>query len=177
MGQYYVAVLKDIKGNYSRYESDGGYKLMEFSWYGAPIVNTVIEKLKEAPHRVMVIGDYAEDKLLKNKDFDLSTVLPLDDMYNKVVLKPNTGKENEEIEYIVNHSKCLYFKIDKSDEDWVIFKLFLLCSIGNGQGGGDYYGINEDICGTWFGDMISVVSEDKLDTNLYKEYQVEFNDL
>lgn len=177
MGQYYEVVLKDATGNYSRYEPDNGLKLMEFSYFGTSIVNTVLEKLRFAPHRVMVIGDYAEDKHLKNKDFDLSTVLPLDDMYNKVVLKPNTGKENDCEEYVVNFSKGLYYKIDKNDEYWIIFKLFLLCSIGNGQGGGDYYGVNEDECGTWFGDMISVVPEEKLDKNLLKEYQVEFNDL
>lgn len=42
---------------------------------------------------------------------------------------------------------------------WRIHPLPLLTAIGNGLGGGDYYGINTDDVGTWAWNEISVEDE------------------
>lgn len=38
----------------------------------------------------------------------------------------------------------------------ILHPLPLLTAIGNGQGGGDYYGINQSVVGKWFWDELSI---------------------
>jgi hypothetical protein len=52
-----------------------------------------------------------------------------------------------------------------------IHPLPLLVSEGNGSGGGDYFGHNQDLCGTWARDIISV--EDSIPED-YKELVCDF---
>ena len=74
--------------------------------------------------------------------------------------------------YIVNHSKKMYvdkWNTDKRNahsENTLEYEphplphpLPLLVAEGNGVGGGDYYGIDSHLCGTWARDVISVESE------------------
>jgi hypothetical protein len=56
--------------------------------------------------------------------------------------------------YLVNHTKKQYVHIRKDGKH--IHPLPLLVSEGNGNGGGDYFGRNEELCGTWARDIISV---------------------
>jgi len=47
-----------------------------------------------------------------------------------------------------------------------------LVSEGNGNGGGDYFGRNEELCGTWARDIISV--EDSIPADYYSEMVCDF---
>lgn len=171
MGQYYYVCIKNAKGNVKKFESDSGLKLMEFSWANEPISLTVSSELEKEPHRVFVIGDYAEASLQKNSDFpEIGEFLEDTNLMKEDPLTVNyfdyTGK------YIVNYTKGLYYSVNEEDP----FKLFLLCSIGNGQGGGDYFGINKELCGTWCGDMIGIVDAKTFNTTGFTEYGVCFNE-
>jgi hypothetical protein len=53
--------------------------------------------------------------------------------------------------YIVNHTKERYVVKGTG-----IHPLSLLTAEGNGSGGGDYYGINKDLVGSWARDIISM---------------------
>jgi hypothetical protein len=58
--------------------------------------------------------------------------------------------------YIVNHTKKLYANILKISKNLELHPLALLTAEGNGRGGGDYYGINHELCGCWARDSISM---------------------
>ena len=66
----------------------------------------------------------------------------------QLVCKSNT--------YVVNHTKKQYVHMRKDGKHEDIHPLPLLVSEGNGKGGGDYFGSNEELCGTWARDIISV---------------------
>jgi len=56
--------------------------------------------------------------------------------------------------YLVNHTIGAYLDCDKykarcNNNDWILHPLPLLTAVGNGLGGGDYYGINKDQVGAW----------------------------
>jgi hypothetical protein len=66
-------------------------------------------------------------------------------------------KKLMEYNIIINHTKNEYInKDDYRYEEMCIHPLSLLVSDGNGRGGGDYKGINEDLCGLWKDDIISM---------------------
>lgn len=177
MGQYYVIViLADVKRakevvrtwmDPSQY--DEGSKLIEHSYIGNPCVQA-LEKLI-CPEgmfymsRIVWAGDYAEEDIGYGKN-----------LYNVIKDKPsllsyvesfNTSKYR----YIVNHSKKTY--VDKmAVTETGLHPLPLLVSEGNGKGGGDYYGVNKDLCGTWARDIISV--EESIPTG-FKELACAFD--
>ncbi len=57
----------------------------------------------------------------------------------------------------VDKEKC------QCSEDYNIHPLPLLVSEGNGRGGGDYNGNNQDLCGSWSRDVISMEESHPLD--------------
>ncbi len=173
MGQYYTVILKNPQNEFHRYQpsSNDGQKLMEFSWVQSDIAHKVIEQLLTGGHRVYVIGDYADENENKNTDV-VSYHVPLSALRALKVETCKTDFQYTEEYYVENVSKLLYFKIKQQD----IFKLFLLCSIGNGNGGGDYSGVNKDSVGTWYGDVIRIVPEGKLQKDVYKECEINFDE-
>ena len=83
-----------------------------------------------------------------------------------------------ELKYFINHTKKEY--VDKikindlmSNDGLIVNPLPLLVSEGNGRGGGDYYGVNEEMCGRWARDIISV--EDNYPDD-YNEITPEFKE-
>lgn len=174
MGQYYTVILKNPQNEFHRYQPSrrDGQKLMEFSWAQSDIAHKTVEQLLTGGHRVYVVGDYAEDSDNKNEGA-LSYDIRLNALraYEEEDCKTDFKYTKEY--YVENVSKLLYYKIKQQD----IFKLFLLCSIGNGKGGGDYSGVAEDEVGTWYGDVIKIVPEEELQKDLYKEYKIEFEEL
>ena len=70
--------------------------------------------------------------------------------------------------YIVNHTKQQYVDKNKVKE---IHPLALLVSEGGAGGGGDYYGKNDHLCGTWSRDVISMENEIP---NTFVELECEF---
>ena len=76
--------------------------------------------------------------------------------------------------YLVNHTKRQYVQMRKDGElNRGIHPLPLLVSEGNGRGGGDYYGRNQELCGTWTRDIISV--EENIPDN-YMELVCDFKE-
>ena len=162
MGQYYLAIIlgnqpdaDDNEQEVVRYVLSPfgcGSKLIEHSYTDNKFVN-MFEQLigKNAmfyKSRVVWAGDYAD--IEKNSESNLyhmaqdikSINLPQYQMYCR---------------YIVNHTKKQY--VDKEHLSNRIHPLPLLVCEGNQRGGGDYWGKNSDLCGTWARDVISMESD------------------
>jgi hypothetical protein len=100
--------------------------------------------------RVVWAGDYAEPE--PDSENNLNTMAM--DSKQKAI---RAGYDTHEYRYIINHSKGLY--IDKNTlgkSGLIIHPLSLLTAEGNGKGGGDYRGRDNDMCGVWARDIISV---------------------
>lgn len=66
----------------------------------------------------------------------------------------------ETYNYIINFTKKMFVLIPKKKEnDLTIHPLPLLCCDGNGRGGGDYYGTNMKLVGSWAYDEIGIGNE------------------
>lgn len=170
MGQYYRIVLKDAKDNMESYEPIDGYKLMEFSWCPSDTTAFICNKLAE-PKRVYVIGDYASDS--DNKNIHLDGARPLDILRG---VKPIPCKQVEydyTNKWVFNITKGVCFPINSNN---AIFGLFLLCSIGNGLGGGDYSGINQNCIGAWYGDFITIREFKPGDSDNYAPWEAIFDE-
>jgi hypothetical protein len=72
--------------------------------------------------------------------------------------------------FILNHTKKLF--LDKTKFK-LLHPLPLLTSEGNGIAGGDYYGKNAHLCGTWARDTISLNDQ----PGEFSEFFPEFDDL
>ena len=57
----------------------------------------------------------------------------------------------------------------KSYGFFTVHPLSILCAVGNGQGGGDYFGLNDKIAGSWAWDFIEL-SDNPERFKEYKEY-------
>ena len=134
-----------------------GLKLMEHSYIGNSLVNTVESLLAPdgAWHKNNIVwaGDYADE------EGDGA-----DNLYTQVGDDSIEPKDMERVEsgrYIVNHTKKEYVDKDIVPEDqegWKVHPLPLLTCEGNGRGGGDYRLWNEFI-GYWSRDKISIEKE------------------
>ena len=147
----------------SYYQLFSGLKLMEHSWMENDFVNGVLECIDGNPCVIAWVGDYANEA----EDFvgaytpsvygavwgnDSLPEGPFDSM-------PTVHREG----FIVNRSKGLYIDLAEHikrnsfsprwDEGrvWCIHPLPLLTAIGNGRGGGDYWGSNpcSGMVGAW----------------------------
>ena len=155
MGQYYKLIILSESGDIIRAWAEPMYiKLMEHSYQDTPFMNGVeyILSIKGMFYKSRIVwaGDYSD---IKETDENLYSLVNYENPIhkNKMITMTNTTI----IQYIVNHSKKLY--VDKTKEK-DIHPLPLLVSEGNGKGGGDYYGHNEELCGTWARDIISMES-------------------
>ena len=176
MGQYYNIALEDNPlGIITVYDRtlDGEYtmaKLMGHSWWNNDMVAAICQKIYKHPMRVAWMGDYGNmgvmpnglsidlvDKLYTLCWGDYATYAPLSRKDGLCFL--NNGK------YLINHTAktyvdCTEYYYDNCDKDgWLIHPLPLLTAIGNGQGGGDYGGVNADDVGLWAWDEISIEDE------------------
>lgn len=182
MGQYYRTLLifeNDLMECANAHHYDNGVKLMEHSWVGNDFVNAVLGAIENNPARVAWVGDYAMDGLpddwCTGAGF-ITSRKQFRDYYdrlwdNKIKSLPKTTKlfdlnmESKDC-YIVNKTKQTYIDLEKYIAEnsrqrfgsaWVINPLPLLTAIGNGNGGGDFYGLpGKDDVGTWAFDKIYV---------------------
>lgn len=153
-----------------------GLKLMEHSWLENDFVNGVLESIWDNQSKVAWVGDYADAE----SDFDGHRYAK---GYTKEVYETVWGEGHDERErpfdevpkihsdgYILNLDQGLYidlrryasvagFKPRWSDQTWTIHPLPLLTCIGNGRGGGDYWGTCMDMVGTWAMDSIVFTEE------------------
>jgi hypothetical protein len=163
MGQYYRIVFLAEKQDGSKEIIRawiGGSKLMEHSYLDNEFLH-VIEFLLSREgmfyrSRIVWAGDYAEPEEDDDKNPNLYELCKEDGtsiwrsmmQIPQLVCKSNT--------YVVNHTKKQYVYMRKDGKHEGIHPLPLLVSEGNGKGGGDYFGSNEELCGTWARDIISV---------------------
>ena len=157
MGQYYKPMSIDKMTFLYSHDYGNGLKLMEHSYIGNSLVNTVESLLAPdgAWHKNSIVwaGDYADEE-------DDGT----DNLYTQVGDDSIEPKDMEKVEsgrYIVNHTKKEFVDKDlvpKDKECWSVHPLPLLTCEGNGRGGGDYRLDNEHI-GTWARDSISIEKE------------------
>ena len=201
MGQYYQPTSITNGEHIDAHSFGEGLKLMEHSWMGSPMMNTISKALMEGgkwhKHNIAWIGDYAEGMLSKdcikcaegelneNCKHSIKVLIgeckgTFEDLYRKTKeVKLETPKKHEfpTNYYINNHTKKEYVDthiLPESGKDWAIHPLPLLTSVGNGQGGGDFRPTNkkmEKFVGSWCGDRISI-TEKKLEG--FKEIKPEF---
>lgn len=165
MGQYYTLVLLNIESHeYHRYKPVDGFKLMEFAYYYDNMANLLSSEIYHKPKRVLVLGDYAKESEFKDKRYQ--------EMFNfkKLMELPEEtevyAKFDYTDKYIVNLSKGEYIKLGNPDSNKLtIFEPLLLCALGNGKGGGDYYGINSELVGSWAGDILVIINEEEFNEN------------
>jgi hypothetical protein len=173
MGQYYNSVLKDEIGTIANYYNFG-LKLMEHSYFFNKYVNSVCKKLVNSPHYVAWVGDYAEEEDYQDRENadTLREMVNYRQNYEGTKLLSQSAPWNYMGHLLVNHSKKQFIDLDdyyrnsvlhygkERKEEYVIHPLPLLTAVGNGKGGGDYYGdkaINKEDVGLWAGDLIEIV--------------------
>ncbi|WP_251159426.1 hypothetical protein [Caniella muris] len=192
MGQYFVGVLRK-KGSDDFLLADpgslkDGLKLTEHAYAndlgtpGSPCVGEAVSAamgaLKEAGAtgaQVWWMGDYADD-VLSNTDVDgVAAWKAAWKNSNKATPLSNTLDGHLACQgFLVNLSRKLFVDILASLglREVNCFGHFccahhplpLLCAVGNGQGGGDYYGPDSaDEVGAWAGDTIAWCSKDELE--------------
>lgn len=197
MGQYYEIILEDENGERVHYDRsiNGEYqmaKLTEHSWWLNPTMYCVCELLRQSAMRVYWVGDYADNAAPVNNMGEKmrdeiyhccwgETAIPayissLPSHTFSLSEDPDAIESNLTHRYLVNITKGLYIDCDAYykrcvRDGWCTHPLSLLTAMGNGQGGGDYHGINEEKVGSWAGDLLSVEDEVPL---LMKEYVIDF---
>jgi len=162
MGQYYFGVILAEKSDkeYIRTYLDptmymNGSKLTEHSYVGNNFM-MIVEKLISPSgmfykSRLVWAGDYADPEPNSEKN-----------LYTLCGAKTPFLSEETDVSYayIVNHTKRVYIKKkDGLHQEDSLHPLPILTAEGNGRGGGDYYGSNKDMVGTWARDVISMENE------------------
>jgi hypothetical protein len=163
MGQYYLAVFLAEDGKYIRafatpHNYNNGAKLIEHSYVGNTFMDAVEFMLSPRgmfyKSRLVWAGDYADPE----ESGDNLHTMAFQAEHKMVLINKKTN-----CRYILNHTKRLFIDKDKLED---IHPLALLTAEGNGRGGGDYHGSDEELCGLWARDIISMESSD----NGYTEY-------
>jgi hypothetical protein len=194
MGQYYkVIILADnmeiirVWINPASYGS--GTKLMEHSYLNDHFMNAIEYLI--SPNgmfymsRLIWAGDYAnaiEPVQVNDEGENLNLYHLAEQQYAKYItpyINEKFIKNMDRYRFIVNHTKKLYVdkqKCKKDNNELLIHPLSLLVTDNcNGMGGGDYRGTDEELCGTWTRDIISV--EKTIDKFIdYKELECNFEE-
>lgn len=177
MGQYWKVCNLDTL---ETCKSKGGLKLMEHSYVGSPLTETVEKLLLQGNPwyntRIVNTGDYDDE----GSDIFIEGLYSTASDWTELLC--NDDLNNKDINYIFNSKKKEY--IDKRESpvcsfDMQIHPLFLLIAnaLANGSGGGDYRVRKEDEehFGRWYGDPIFSI-EGEIPENLkdYKKIQPNF---
>lgn len=154
----------DVNDEDSYFGCLSGIKLTEHSWIENDFVNGVMETIEENPSTVAWVGDYADDI----RDFDGRYTEEVyasawhddcrDRPFERIPVTHDDG-------YIVDHSKSEYVDLKRYvaanvENGWCVHPLPLMTAIGNGRGGGDYWGRDEDMVGRWAMDVIEYTHEE-----------------
>ena len=208
MGQYYKVVNIDKK---EYMYSEGGIKLMEWSYNRNPLVLNIMKKLANEwkGDRVFIVGDYALsrdriDDANNEKDYDYDLLVKIEkelDIYDKkdggypITLYHFADMnyeeiklekiENEEYKYIYNHKRREFIDLEHCPLAWLykdknsyiqikVAPISLLLALGNGMGGGDYWGHNESLVGKYINDIQDLeIAKEPLNLD-YTEFRPEF---
>ena len=201
MGQYYQAILKDpesrrmIRGNPHHFCE--GIKLMEHGYVDSTFVNIVFSMLRDHPMHLTWVGDYAErrdlnkfgtDPNLVNKFIKFAWEAPEKD--SQQIERHYDGEKLSGMWFgqftVINHTKKEFFNQNKywnrnfsgtnPRAEYAIDPLVALTAVGNGKGGGDFWGKGDEEVGRWATDLIEIVSisdvgEKSLIRDGYKEIE------
>jgi hypothetical protein len=175
MGQYYKTV--NIGKKQEATTPDQWPKLMETSWMGNNAMDGLLIGLLLDGQSVSELSQY--NRSLTTVDFPWGSwsrdiVVRCGDyydedptIYNEAVettYKFTKGLDYKEL-YLINHTKKQYISMKRYlaqadlgcewDKSYTVHPLPLLIALGNGGGGGNYYGINQHLVGSWGLDAIS----------------------
>ena len=186
MGQYYKVIILSDSGEFIRVwiYAFGGSKLMEHSYQNTTFMKAIEHILSVQgmfyKSRIVWAGDYApeesvalteeKEKEKEKKEQNLYNLASEENPIHKDKMFVLNKIATDPLPYIANHSKKLFVNKTKVKG---IHPLPLLVSEGNGNGGGDYYGTNDHLCGTWSRDIIS------METTIpdgYTELECNFNE-
>ena len=196
MGQYYKIVFlaekQDGSDEIIRAWVELMYsKLMEGSYLDNDFLG-IIEYLLSSKgmfyrSRIIWAGDYADQEVLtisngstNDSDSDDETSPNLYQLCEKdgkslsSLLKYMRVPRNT-YSYLVNHTKKQFVHLRKDGQTTGIHPLPLLVAEGNGRGGGDYFGRNNQLCGTWARDIISVEEKEGIQAH-YTELICDFSE-
>ena len=171
MGQYYELYNRDtnqkIKHNF---DVIGGMKLTEHSYVNNNLAVFLRKKLANewSGNRIYHIGDYAspvDGTTTESKMWDEAYNI----LENAKSVKCPIAYDDEILDYpyVINLDEKQYvdirdidvcdYWIDESGDVWLFYfdPLLMLTACGNGQGGGDYWGPDEELIGSWAGDRLS----------------------
>lgn len=182
MGQYYEAILKFKNGIFMKIEPKGGAKLTEHSYTENDFVLRVCDLIQtNGATNLAWIGDYSkiddsEDELtreminksINNKFFSLVEIFDMScsEFVKRKVLKISENLKKNEYT-IINATTGEFINMKdyvfhNQEKDYILHPLPLLTAIGNGRGGGDYYGENEKLIGSWAGNKFYILDNSKL---------------
>lgn len=103
--------------------------------------------------RVVWAGDYVDEEQFQDGETKSQTLYhPCKDDSTHL---PLPHHDTNAYSYLVNHTKKQYVNKEKEE----IHPLPLLTAEGNGRGGCDYGGHNEELCGAWARNVLSVEKE------------------
>lgn len=151
------------------YKLSQGLKMLEQAWYCRPFVVGVLNAIADTPARVAWVGDYAneDDDYVLNPNYsvaDYSACWEDDGDTQAFDTAPDCSVKG----YLVNVDKGIY--LDLADVAYEaagsgpygnsIHPLPILTAIGNGRGGGDYWGTHMDKVGTWAMDRLQFVDDE-----------------
>lgn len=176
MGQYYdILINQDNRYYYSDRKVDGKRefaKLMEHSWFENDTLKCICSFIYQKPSQVFWVGDYADNVTNQINTLSVKKIKEIYDLTYcneknvETLLLTSANQISLKDRFLVNHTKKIfidgdeYFNLAQNNDGWCTHPLSLLTALGNGQGGGDFFGENKEKVGAWAGDLISV--EDKL---------------
>ncbi len=157
MGQYFRACIKQ-NGNLKIYSFLGHAKLTEHSWCSNGSINVLCQQIYNSSAAIAWVGDYADDFPLYREVWPVSDYLDVSEDAADALLGNKQANLNGK--YLVNLTKAEYVDFDeyfeKSSMSYgCLHPLPILTCVGNGEGGGDYYGKRgKKFVGTWCFDEI-----------------------
>ena len=181
MGQYYLGYVNHngkIKVFDNKVDKEWqGLKLMEHSWWVNAMVGNVVNDLFYNKGQVCWVGDYYNEDDYAQVNCGKELVKAIGeyvwrDGNDKSHLTSCTRKKVRYLNncLLVNHTKkeildCeKYFELNKylekwdNDEWWECIHPLPLLTCSASHSGGSYYGSNMNDIGTWFNDVIEVVT-------------------
>lgn len=161
-------------------------KLMEHSWWNNEFLTNFCARLYERSREnnkkthILWLGDYAElDGLSSLEGLSACFARVVQRSWLKQALQdPNRkeidiGNTNPDFslinKFLVNTTKqefincTTYYNCNHDVDDWCIHPLPLLTAVGNGEGGGDYFGVNNELLGRWAGDALYINDEEPVE--------------
>lgn len=187
MGQYYEAVLRTNNGEFivlNPHAFNEGAKLLEHSYINNSFVKRAIQLLTNNPMQLAWVGDCTDLDDIESKNVADLLILfnslkeeEINYEFNKLSpckKIPISNLENSEInqnKYVIfNKTKKEYVDVEEylsvlgSKHGYILHPLPILSSIGNGNGGGDYYEASPCYkrVGSWACDEIIVLTKSKL---------------